>query len=61
MHDVIFVRRNPIKYLEMMKYKYSFKVTGQPDKYLGGDMEICKNGTIAWSAKTYQSIKLNDY
>ncbi len=39
--------------MDTMKYEYNLKGLGQPKCYLGGDMEIGKDGTMAWLGKTY--------
>ena len=51
--DVILVAKDPMAYLEVMKYEYNLKGVGVPEYYLGGDMEIHEDGHMAWSAKTY--------
>ena len=45
--DVIFVSKDPMAYLEVMKYEYNLKDVGVPEDYLGGDMEIYEDGHMA--------------
>ncbi len=52
MDDTIFIERNPINCWGIMKYETIARLW-QPEYYLGGDMEISKDGEMAWSAKTY--------
>jgi len=51
--DVIFVAKDPMKYIKIMEYEYQLKGVGVPEYYLGGDMEFSKDGKMSWSAKTY--------
>ncbi len=42
-----------MKYIRNIEYEYQLKGVGVPEYYLGGDMELAKNGKMSWSAKTY--------
>ncbi len=51
--DVIFMCLNPMQYICIMEYEYHFKGVGVPKYYLGGNMELGKDGKLSRSAKTY--------
>ena len=51
--DLIFVSKDPMKYIEQLKFEYEMKGVGVPEYYLGGNVDIGTDGTMYWSAKTY--------
>ncbi len=36
-----------------MECEYQIKEVGVPENYIGGNMELRKNGKMSWSSKTY--------
>ena len=51
--DLIFVSKDPMKYIEQLKFEYEMKGVGVPEYYLGGNVDIGTDGSMYWSAKTY--------
>jgi hypothetical protein len=51
--DLIFVSKDPMKYIEQLKFEYEMKGVGAPEYYLGGNVDIGTDGSMYWSAKTY--------
>ena len=51
--DLIFVSKDPMKYIEQLKFDYNLKGVGTPEYYLGGNVDIASDGKMTWSAKTY--------
>ena len=48
--DLIFVGRDPMKYMDILKKEYHLKGVGTPEYYLGGNVDIGTDGTMTWSA-----------
>ncbi len=53
MDVMFFIAKDPIKYIRTMQYEYQLTTQGEPENYLGGDMELVNVRKVSWSAKTY--------